>query len=134
MASLQSLYFTAYSAFIKLIEKLSSTFAKSVAGNGSISVWGRDVRGQLQIDTLTQKDIQTIREFALTIGQGLQLADYNYEIKRKIIDLLDVQVILIVENNEQVVHAKCRISDTTMTITSKTTGGSPAEQEQLTLL
>lgn len=41
-------------------------------------------------------------------------------------DLLDVQVALILENNQRVVYSKCLISDETMMITSKTTGGLPA--------
>jgi hypothetical protein len=41
--------------------------------------------------------MQTIREFARTVRQGIQLAANNFEAKRKIIDLLPVQVTIVVE-------------------------------------
>lgn len=80
----------------------------------------------LKADLLTQEETQIIKEFAITVRQGLQLAASDFEAKRKILDLLDVQVTLVVENKEKVVYAKCRIGDTTMTITSRTIGGSLA--------
>ena len=84
------------------------------------------LNAQLNTNVLTQEETQIIREFALTVRQGLQLAASDFEAQRKMLDLLDVQVTLVVENEEKVVYATCRIGDTTMMITSKTIGGSPA--------
>lgn len=83
---------------------------------------------QLMRDQLSEEEMQTIREFARTVRQGIQLAADadNFYAKRKIIDLLSVQVTIVVENDEKVVYAKCLIGDTTMTITSTTIGGLPA--------
>jgi hypothetical protein len=82
---------------------------------------------QLTGNQLSQDEIQMVREFARTVRQGLQLATDNFEAKRKIIDFLDVQLIIAVENIEKAVYAKCLIGDTTMTNISRTIGGSLAE-------
>ena len=87
---------------------------------------------QLTGTQLSQDEIQIIRGFAQSIRQGLQLAANNFEAKRKIIDLLDLQVTVVVENDQKVVYAKCLIDDTTMTITSRTIGGSVVGQERST--
>jgi hypothetical protein len=82
------------------------------------------LQNRLQAHALTKEQIQSIKEFAHMVGKGLRLAEDDFDQKRKIIELLNVRITLALENQEKVVYAECLLNDTTLTITSKTTGGS----------
>jgi hypothetical protein len=65
------------------------------------------LRAQLDEAILTEEDIATIEEFAERVRAGLDNADF--EAKRRVIELLDVQVVLNVEDGQKVAHVRCEL-------------------------
>ncbi|MCK6623736.1 MAG: hypothetical protein DPW09_37995 [Anaerolineae bacterium] len=57
---------------------------------------------------LVSKDfIMDFAGFIATVRKGMQLADNAFNLRRKIVEILDVTVILTVENGEPVFYPKC---------------------------
>jgi len=57
--------------------------------------------------TITDDQLNYIEEFCAKIRKGLDRADFNT--KRQIIELLDIQGKYAVENGEKVIYLKCLI-------------------------
>jgi len=68
----------------------------------------------IQEQELTPKQIENIFEFAEKVKEGLEHADKNFTAKRKIIDALDVHVIITVEGKEKIVYAECVLGKTSL--------------------
>lgn len=79
---------------------------------------------QVEATALTQEQIQSIKEFAFQVTNGLELVDSNFETRQKIVDLLDVHATLAFEKEQRVIYLQCKIGTTQTLITSTTTGGS----------
>lgn len=71
------------------------------------------ISGQIERDTLTDEQIQDIETYIEKIGRGLELANANFAARRKIIELLDVQVTLAVENEEKIAYVQCKLLEDT---------------------
>jgi site-specific DNA recombinase len=63
----------------------------------------------LEARTLTPGQMQSFLEFAAKVGQGLDLADANFETRRRVIEELDVQAVLTVEDAQKVAYVSCII-------------------------
>jgi predicted ATPase len=61
-----------------------------------------DLTIQLEVVTLTDEQIATITDFAREVSGGLEIADQDFDARRKIMDLLDVQVTLAREGEQKV--------------------------------
>jgi len=61
-----------------------------------------DLMMTLESQTLTDKQIESIVDFAKRVSQGLEKTDRDFKARQHIIDLLDVQVRLIIEDEVKV--------------------------------
>jgi site-specific DNA recombinase len=64
---------------------------------------------QLQARILSQDQIQGIQQFAAEIAEGLEVADSQFEARRRLIEMLDVQVTLVEEDGTKVAYARCAL-------------------------
>ncbi len=62
---------------------------------------------EINAESLTQDQIRTLQEFATQVAGGLDKADRDFGVRRGIIEILDVTATLAVEDEEQVVYARC---------------------------
>ena len=65
---------------------------------------------ELQTNTLTDEQIKTIVDFARKVSQGLEIAEKDFDARRRIIDLLDVQVRLVIEDGVKVAWVSWLVS------------------------
>ncbi len=63
----------------------------------------------IEDQTLSPQQIESIYEFATTIGKTLDAANHDFHQRRAIVDALDVRVVLTVEDGEKVVYAQCAL-------------------------
>ncbi len=61
----------------------------------------------LETETLSENEIQQIREFAAQIAEGLEPGDETFEGRRRVIELLDVGAFLTVENGRKFIDIWC---------------------------
>jgi len=87
---------------------------------------------QIERQTLSDSQIQTIQRFALAIQKRIANADDNFEERRKLIEALEVEGRVVKENGEAVIYAKCiigkkalRNSDTTIYVLRPYIGRNP---------
>jgi site-specific DNA recombinase len=76
----------------------------------TISALDRERAGlaaQLEARILTPDQVQSLKDFAARVGRGLDLADTDFETRRRIIEDLDVRAILCVEDGQKVVRVSC---------------------------
>jgi Tol biopolymer transport system component len=76
-----------------------------------------ELAGQLEAQTLTDEQIETIMEFAAKMGKGLDKAELDFEKRRRLIEELDVTVRLAVEGGQKVAHVKCLVGYDDLSIT-----------------
>jgi site-specific DNA recombinase len=76
------------------------------------------LRAQLEEAILTEEDVATIEEFAERVRTGLDNADF--EAKRQVIELLDVQVVLNVEDGQKVAHVRCELGQELLIVSDTT--------------
>jgi len=70
-----------------------------------------ELAAYLEARVLSVEQIETIQEFAAKIGENLEAMDDDFDAKQGLIEALDVRVTLVVEDGEQLVYAKCLLSD-----------------------
>jgi len=75
---------------------------------------------QLEAQALTDEQVQTITEFAQRVRGGLEVAEGDFEKRRRVIDLLDIQATLAVEDGEKVVYVRCIVGDGVLPIAART--------------
>jgi hypothetical protein len=75
----------------------------------------------LETMTLSAAQIQSLQDFATMVGQGLVLAEDDFEAKKRVIEMLDVQVTLVVENGEKVIYASCVLGAQILQVVSSST-------------
>jgi site-specific DNA recombinase len=71
---------------------------------------------QLEAQLLTEKQIQSIQEFAAKVGEGLEAIGDDFDTKRRIIEELDVWATLSVEDGQKVVYVRCMLGDEELSI------------------
>jgi hypothetical protein len=66
-----------------------------------------ELEGKLKKERIGGKQITAIQEKARKLALGLEKAENNFEYRRRLIELLNVQAILYYENDEERVVATC---------------------------
>ena len=69
------------------------------------------VIAELEAATLSEKDIQAIRDYAAQVREGLEIADASFDERHWLFVRLDVRVRLTVENEDLIAYAECRLGD-----------------------
>jgi hypothetical protein len=73
---------------------------------------------QLEIEAISEEEIQSLRDFAAEVSEGLEQAEEHFETRRRIIEELDVQVTLSVEDGQRVLYARCMLGEHFCTVRS----------------
>ena len=76
------------------------------------------VTTKLESVALSDDQILTIEGFARKVAEGLKLAEEDFGARRRIIDLLDVQVTLAIEEGQKIAYVKCLIDERELSIES----------------
>ena len=76
----------------------------------------------LENHTLTDEQIETLQNLALRIAEGLAVAEEQFEARRRIMELLDVQATLSIEDGEKIVYLRCILDEEGLSLVSSTTG------------
>jgi hypothetical protein len=74
----------------------------------------------LEAAALSDDQIMTIEDFARKVAEGLRTAEEDFEAKRRIIDLLDVQVTLAIEDGEKIAYVHCLVDEAELSIVRTT--------------
>jgi len=74
------------------------------------------LQSQLDETGLTEEDIRTIDEFAAKVRIGLDNADF--ETKRRLVALLDVQLVLNVEDGRRVAYIQCILGESLLNVSN----------------
>jgi site-specific DNA recombinase len=65
------------------------------------------LKAHMEAQTVTDAQIQSIQEFAKEVSEGMKIASMDFDTRRNIIELLDVQVVLTLEDAEKCVNIRC---------------------------
>lgn len=79
-----------------------------------------DLKLNLETETITEKDIQQIREFALHIAERLESESETCDDRRRVIELLDVGALLTVEDGQKFIDIWCFLGRIKLSIGSHT--------------
>jgi hypothetical protein len=71
---------------------------------------------QMKARQLTDEQIAHIVGFAENVAQGLEKADQDFDARRRLIELLDVWVTLVVENGQRVAYVRCMVDDAVLSV------------------
>ena len=71
---------------------------------------------------LTTAQIQTIQEFAAKVTENLAAMHDDFEMKRRLVEELDVHVTLAVDDEKKVIYARCLLGEDVF-LTSSTIQG-----------
>jgi len=77
----------------------------------------------LEACVLSIEQIQTIQDFAAKVGKNLEAMDDDYDAKRGLIEMLNVQVTLVVENGDKVVYGRCIVGEDSWDLSNITKTG-----------
>jgi hypothetical protein len=64
---------------------------------------------RLDRQTITEEQLQTIAEFALEMRKGLDIANADFELRRQLIDMLEMEVTLAIEDEQKIVYVHCLV-------------------------
>jgi SMC interacting uncharacterized protein involved in chromosome segregation len=76
----------------------------------------------LEARELSMEQIETIQEFAARVTENLEAMRDDFEMKRRLVEELDVHVTLAVEDGQKVVYARCLLGED-LFLTSSTIQG-----------
>ncbi|MBN1660990.1 MAG: recombinase family protein [Anaerolineae bacterium] len=76
----------------------------------------------LEIHTLTDDQIQIVRNLARNLGDGLEVAEEQFALRRRIIEMLDVQATLSIEDGQKIVYVRCMLDEECLSVVPQTTG------------
>ena len=80
-----------------------------------------DLAMTLEAQTPTDDQIKSIENFAREVAGALEEAEKDFDARRRIIDLLDVQVTLVREEGQEIAYVRCLVDETDLPIVSTTT-------------
>jgi site-specific DNA recombinase len=86
---------------------------------------------RLERRTLTDRQIQSIKEFAAKMARAVKASDREgtFESRRQIVEQLDMEALLAVEDGQKVAHVSCMLGAEILRIATKSTGiRSPARR------
>lgn len=78
----------------------------------------RGLTSYLEAQTLTMEQIRGLRDLAAEVSQGLRAADEDFQVRLKIIEMLDVRASVVVESGEKVVYVRCIIGEEGLQVAS----------------
>jgi site-specific DNA recombinase len=70
-----------------------------------------DLATQLEARTITDEQIETVRKCIGEMEKGLEVAEGDFDKRRRLIDVLDVNATLAVENGHKVAHLRCVVRE-----------------------
>jgi hypothetical protein len=70
-----------------------------------------NLQATMEAQTLSDDQIMTIEDFAKKVAKGLETAEGDFEARRRIIDLLDVQVTLVREEEQEIAYVHCLVAE-----------------------
>lgn len=94
----------AYAAVLADIDRVEEAIGKVEAQRNKI-------KGQLSHVTLSPEDKDRLRKFAAKVGTGIEKARHDFNLRRAIVDLLDVRVKLVRENGKAFAYVTCILYD-----------------------
>jgi site-specific DNA recombinase len=80
-----------------------------------------DLVAHLKARTLTPDQIQSLQAFAAKVGRGLDLAEADFDTRRRIIEELNVRATLTIEDGQRVIYASCILDPKGVCIAPNTT-------------
>jgi site-specific DNA recombinase len=83
----------------------------------------RDLAVQIEAATLSDERVATIKEFAQKVSQGLKAAEGDFEVRRQIIEAMDMQVTLDIEDGAKVAYVRCLVDESCQCLESTNTRG-----------
>ena len=75
----------------------------------------------LEVEALSQDHIERIQKFVAEVMEGLEVAEERFEIRRRIIEELDVQAILAVDEGQKVAYVQCMLGERVLPVADTTT-------------
>lgn len=76
---------------------------------------------RVESQTITTKQIQTIRQFGQRVALGLGKADQSFDARKRIVELLDVRARLSIEDGQKIVYAYCVLGEDELPIAPSST-------------
>lgn len=71
---------------------------------------------QLETQALTDEQIANIVKFAEKVAQGLEKADQDFDVRRRVIELFDVRATLTVEDGKRIAYVRCMVDEAILPI------------------
>lgn len=94
----------AYAAVLADIDRVEDAI-------GKVEVQRNKIKAQLNQVVLSSEDKDRLREFAAKVSAGIEKARKDFDLRKAIIDLLDVQVRLIREDGKAIAYVTCILYD-----------------------
>jgi site-specific DNA recombinase len=82
----------------------------------------RQLAASLEMQTLTDEQVQSLEQFADKVSQGFEYAEDNFEERRRIVDMLDVQIELDYRDEGIIIDAECRLGKKVVSLGSTSSG------------
>ena len=83
------------------------------------------IESKLSTQDVSREKMDDIQTFAMRIAKSLDLARGNFKLKRRIIEMLNVEVALFVDDKGQkYAHASCTFGEEDLSVASRSTSGS----------
>jgi site-specific DNA recombinase len=80
-----------------------------------------NLTSSLEAHTLTEDQIQILQRLANRFSDGLDVAEERFELRRRIVEMLDVQVTLSFEDDQKIVYARCILDEERLSVVPSTT-------------
>ena len=80
--------------------------------------------------TLTEENFRDLEEFTSHVAQGIEKAEKDFALRRKIVEMLGVQVTFAYENEEKVLYIRCELGlEASLILSSNTRFAAPAVRD-----
>jgi hypothetical protein len=76
---------------------------------------------QLEAQTLTEEQVESLENFALRVAEGLEYANEDFETRRRVIEMLDVRATLAIEDGEKVAYLRCMLGEDNLSVVRTST-------------
>ncbi len=80
------------------------------------------LESSLETHTLSDDQIHALQNLARNLAEGLEVAEADFDLRRRIVEMLDVQVTLSIEDGQKVVYVRCMLEEERLSVVSHTTG------------
>ncbi len=78
---------------------------------------------RLKAVSLTAEQIKDIKAFKAEIAQDMETFRQDFEGRRRLIEMLNVQVTLKIEDEQRIVYVECYLGEKSLSIASIMSGG-----------